>query len=266
MTRFRPCIDLHSGQVKQIVGGTLGARPDGHSSTLQVNWTSHLPPAHYAALYHQHDLHGGHVIMLGSGNEAAAEEALAAWPGQLQLGGGMTAENAMGWFERGAGKIVVTSYLFPGAKFSLQRLEGLLVALGGDKQRLVIDLSCRRVERQGENVWVVAMDRWATLTETDVNGDTIGMLESYCCEFLVHAADVEGKCSGIDEELVKKLGEWCSIPVTYAGGARYLADLDLVETLSGGKVDLTIGSALDIFGGAGVSLEECVRWNQEHCL
>ena len=92
--------------------------------------------------------------------------------------------------------------------------------------------------------------------------DSIRMLEPYCSEFLVHAADHEGLQQGIDEELVRKLGEWCSIPVTYAGGGRTLEDLDRVKELSNGKVDLTIGSALDIFGGQGVKFDDCVEWNR----
>jgi phosphoribosylformimino-5-aminoimidazole carboxamide ribotide isomerase len=67
---------------------------------------------------------------------------------------------------------------------------------------------------------------------------------------------------GIDEKLVQRLAEWCSIPVTYAGGGRSLEDLDKVEHLSKGKVDLTIGSALDIFGGSGVKFQDCIVWNK----
>lgn len=314
MTRFRPCIDLHHGQVKQIVGGSLGPSPDGRSATLQTNWTSTHPARHYATLHRQHDLRGGHVILLGAGadNVAAATEALAAWPGGLQLGGGVTAENAGAWIARGADKVIVTSFLFPGARFSMDRLQQVLRALGGDRSRLVIDLSCRRISvpkkveqyqqqqhRQdpdaveggsdgaggSEPGWVVAMDRWATLTDMRVDRDSIAMLADHCAELLVHAADVEGKCAGIDRELVRRLGEWSSaqphpstaahspytpppplapsiIPITYAGGASSIADLDLVRELSGGRVDLTIGSALDIFGGKGVSFEECLEWNR----
>ncbi|KAL8898700.1 MAG: hypothetical protein Q9207_006572 [Kuettlingeria erythrocarpa] len=246
MTIFRPCIDLHSGQVKQIVGGSLS----DNSSELKTNHTSNLPASHFANLYKRHGLHGAHVIMLGPGNEEAAQEALETWHGRLQVGGGITADNARLWIERGADKVIVTSYLFPDAKFSPDRLAAVVKATDGDTEKLVIDLSCRRTDGK----WMVAMNKWRTLTDMEVNQATIRRLEPSCSEFLIHAADNEGLQQGIDEELVSKLGQWCTIPVTYAGGGRRLEDLDLVETLSGGKVDLTIGSALDIFGGEGDGL------------
>ncbi|KAL8672024.1 MAG: hypothetical protein Q9168_003500 [Polycauliona sp. 1 TL-2023] len=258
MTKFRPCIDLHSGQVKQIVGGTLSDT----DSELKTNHVSKLPASHFANLYKEHGLNGAHVIMLGSGNEEAAHEALSAWPSGLQLGGGITAENARKWIEHGAEKVIVTSYLFPEARFSLDRLEAVLAALDGDVQKLVIDLSCRRTGGK----WMVAMNKWQTLTGMEVNQETIKLLEPYCSEFLIHAADNEGLQGGIDKELVIKLGQWCTKPVTYAGGARYLQDLELVRDLSAGKVDLTIGSALDVFGGSTVVFEDCVRWNQQQSV
>jgi phosphoribosylformimino-5-aminoimidazole carboxamide ribotide isomerase len=92
--------------------------------------------------------------------------------------------------------------------------------------------------------------------------ETIKSLEPYCSEFLIHAADNEGLQKGVDEKLVQKLAQWCSIPVTYAGGGRSLEDLDSVKRLSGGRVDLTIGSALDVFGGSGVKFEDCIAWNR----
>ncbi|BDD62010.1 Enzyme that catalyzes the fourth step in the histidine pathway [Monascus purpureus] len=256
MTQFRPCIDLHSGQVKQIVGGTLSNVP----SELKTNYISKLPAGHYAALYKQYDLRGGHVVMLGPGNEEASKEALAAWPGGLQVAGGITDKNAKYWIDQGAEKVIITSYLFPEGKFSLDRLKSVLSALGGDRSKLVLDLSCRRKD----NTWFVAMNRWQTITELEINQESISMLEPYCSEFLIHAADVEGLQQGIDGELVSKLAQWCSIPVTYAGGARSLQDLEKVQESSNGKVDLTIGSALDIFGGSGVTFDECVQWNKEH--
>ncbi|KAI4178199.1 MAG: hypothetical protein L6R41_008495, partial [Letrouitia leprolyta] len=243
MTIFRPCIDLHSGQVKQIVGGTLS----NTASDLKTNYVSQLPASHFANLYKEHALSGAHVIMLGPGNEAAAQEAITAWPGGLQVGGGINADNAKLWINRGAEKVIVTSYLFPEAAFSHDRMQKVLEALQNDTERLVIDLSCRRTGSK----WMVAMGKWQILTDTEVNQETIRFLEPYCSEFLIHAADNEGLQKGIDEELVRKLGEWCNKPVTYAGGGRYLDDLDLVRGLSNGKVDLTIGSALDIFGGSG---------------
>ncbi|KAF4585625.1 1-(5-phosphoribosyl)-5-[(5-phosphoribosylamino)methylideneamino] imidazole-4-carboxamide isomerase [Ophiocordyceps camponoti-floridani] len=254
MTRFRPCIDLHAGQVKQIVGGTL----DSASAALQTNYVSPLPAAHYAALYRDNRLEGAHVIMLGPGNEEAVHDALQAWPGCLQVGGGITDANARSWLHAGASKIIVTSFLFPDARFSQARLDAVLEALDGDTDKLVIDLSCRREN----DLWFVAMNKWQTVTDMELNQDSIRRLEPYCSEFLVHAADNEGLQKGIDSELVRRLAHWCSIPVTYAGGGRRLSDLDEVKRLSDGKVDLTIGSALDCFGGSGVRFDDCVEWNR----
>ncbi|KKF95596.1 1-(5-phosphoribosyl)-5-[(5-phosphoribosylamino)methylideneamino] imidazole-4-carboxamide isomerase [Ceratocystis fimbriata CBS 114723] len=254
MTRFRPCIDLHAGQVKQIVGGTL----DSSTSSLQTNFVSPHPPAYFSKLYRDNKLDGAHVIMLGPGNTEAAKEALAAWRGGLQVGGGISDKNAAEWIDAGAEKVIITSYLFPEGKFSQARLDAVLAALKNDKSKLVIDLSCRRTR---ENGWHVAMNKWQTLTDMEVNQESISALEPYCSEFLIHAADNEGLQKGVDEALVQRLAEWCSIPVTYAGGGRNLNDLELVKRLSAGKVDLTIGSALDCFGGSGVKLEECVTWN-----
>lgn len=250
---FRPCIDLHEGRVKQIVGGTL----DSTQEHLQTNFVSDRASSWYAALYEKDDLKGGHVIQLGPGNTSAAKEALTAYPGGLQIGGGVTTDNAIDWLEAGASHVIVTSFLFDSnARFQLSRLEKMCERVG--KDRLVIDLSCRR---KGDT-WIVAMNRWQTATDLHVNTDTLAALSSYCDEFLIHAADVEGKCSGIDSDLVRLLGSWGQCPVTYAGGAASLDDLMLVDDLSHGKVDLTIGSALDIFGGSGVLYSDLVRWNQ----
>ncbi|KAG6029014.1 Histidine biosynthesis bifunctional protein hisB [Claviceps citrina] len=259
MTRFRPCIDLHAGQVKQIVGGTL----DSASSALQTNHVSPHPPSHFAQLYRDNLLEGAHVIMLGPGNTEPAKEALRAWPGHLQVGGGINDKNAREWIDAGASKVIITSFLFPGAQFSQSRLDAVLEALGRDTSKLVIDLSCRR---RGDDLWFVAMDKWQTLTDMQVNRESIQALEPYCSEFLIHAADNEGLQRGIDEQLVERLAEWCSIPVTYAGGGRRLGDLDLVKRISRGKVHLTIGSALDCFGGNGVRFDDCVAWNQRQEL
>ncbi|KAH7038059.1 phosphoribosylformimino-5-aminoimidazole carboxamide ribotide isomerase [Microdochium trichocladiopsis] len=256
MTRFRPCIDLHAGRVKQIVGGTL----DSQTAQLQTNYVSPNPASYYAALYRDSALEGAHVIMLGPGNNDAAVEALATWPGHLQVGGGITSDNAALWISRGASKVIITSFLFPNGTFSQERLDSVVDALGGDTTKLVIDLSCRR---KGDDCWFVAMNKWQTITDMEVNQESIKLLEPYCSEFLIHAADNEGLQRGIDESLVQRLAEWCSIPVTYAGGGRNLDDLELVKKISAGKVDLTIGSALDCFGGNGVKYEDCVRWNRE---
>ncbi|RMD43115.1 hypothetical protein DV735_g2073, partial [Chaetothyriales sp. CBS 134920] len=256
MTRFRPCIDLHAGAVKQIVGGSLS---EDSPSTLQTNFVSTHSAAYYASRYREADALGAHVIMLGGGNVEAAKEALAAWPGKLQVGGGITDANAREWIESGAEKVIITSFLFPGGRFSQEHLQKVLDVLGGDKGKLVIDLSCRR---KGPT-WFVAMNKWQTITEMEITKETIALLEPYCSEFLIHAADNEGLQKGIDVELVERLAEWCTIPVTYAGGARTKEDLDLVKSRSNGKVDLTIGSALDIFGGSGAKFEECMAWNRE---
>ncbi|KAK0722422.1 hypothetical protein B0T26DRAFT_642521 [Lasiosphaeria miniovina] len=253
MTRFRPCIDLHAGEVKQIVGGTL----DSKTTALQTNFVSPHPPAHFARLYRENALVDAHVIKLGPGNDDVARAALREWPDHLQIGGGINDTNAREWIDAGAYKVIITSFLFPAGIFSQPRLDAVLAALDGDCSRLVIDLSCRR--RGG--TWFVAMDKWQTITDMEVSEESIKRLEPYCSEFLIHAADNEGLQRGIDEQLVERLAAWCTIPVTYAGGGRNLDDLETVKRLSGGKVDLTIGSALDCFGGSGVTLAECVKWN-----
>ncbi|KAI0322446.1 Phosphoribosylformimino-5-aminoimidazole carboxamide ribotide isomerase [Amylostereum chailletii] len=249
---FRPCIDLHDGQVKQIVGGTLSE----HDPTLlKTNFVASDSPGDFAKLYRKHDLQGGHLIKLGPGNDEAAKEALSAWPGGLQVGGGINPENATFWLDHGASKVIVTSYLFPGMRFSLERLQTLSSLVG--KERLVVDVSCRR---RGDQ-WMIAMNKWQDITNLEVCKGTLDTLSEYCSEFLVHAADVEGPCQGIDEQLVTKLGEWTQIPTTYAGGAKDITDLDLVDRLSKGKVDLTYGSALDIFGGTLVKFQDLVKRN-----
>ena len=249
MTQFRPCIDLHQGKVKQIVGGSL------NDQGADTNFVSQYDAAYYAELYRKHDLQGGHVIALGPGNKEEALKALAAWPQGLQFGGGVKQDNAAEFLEAGASHVIVTSYLFENGQFSWERLEQLKAETG--KDRLILDLSCRRTD----SGWNIATDRWQTITETAVNAENLAELASHCDEFLIHAADVEGLQAGIDEDLVTLLGQNATIPVTYAGGARSLEDLKRVHELSAGKVDLTIGSALDIFGGKGVTLQECLDWN-----
>lgn len=256
MSRFRPCIDLHEGRVKQIVGGTL--TDDG--AALRTNFVSAQPAEYYAGLYRSDGLTGGHVIMLGPRNEEAARAALAAWPGGLQIGGGINAENAEHWLTAGASHVIVTSWLFDAdGRFLEDRLEKMIRVAG--RERLVIDLSCRRDAAGG---WTVCMNRWQTRTSLPVTPAVLDALAEHCAEFLIHAADVEGQCRGMDEELLQLLGDWGEIPVTYAGGARRLEDLQIAQDLSGGKVDVTIGSALDIFGGSGVHYAECVEWNLHH--
>lgn len=248
---FRPCIDLHEGKVKQIVGGTL-AVDDG----LRTNFVSDRPAKWYAELYKRDGLKGGHVIMLGPGNESQAREALAAYPGGLQIGGGVDAENARGWLAAGASHVIVTSWVFREGRIDRERLQELVRRIG--KERLVLDLSCRR---RADDYFVVT-DRWRNFTDTTVSEDTLTDLANSCAEFLVHAVDVEGLCAGVDMGLVEKLGQWSPIPITYAGGARSIEDLESVDLAGGGKVDLTIGSALDIFGGTGVRYADAVAFNR----
>ncbi len=257
MTLFRPCIDLHEGRVKQIVGGTL--QDDGEG--LQTNFVSDRSAAYFAELYRRDGLQGGHVILLGPGNEAAAAEALQAYPGGLQAGGGVRPENTSWFLECGASHVIVTSYLFDAAgRFRPRALEEMIREAG--RERLVIDLSCRR----DEDGWSVATQRWRQRTDLRLAVETLEMFRGSCAELLVHAADVEGRCEGMDEDLVAMLGSWGGLPVTYAGGARSLEDLKTVERVSQGRVDLTIGSALDLFGGSGVRYADCVAWNRRSSL
>ncbi|GJJ12368.1 hypothetical protein Clacol_006609 [Clathrus columnatus] len=256
--RFRPCIDLHDGIVKQIVGGSLS---DRNPASLKTNFVSSHSPAYYAHLFKKNNFTGGHIIKLGPGNDEAAKEALAEWPNGFHLGGGINDENALKWIEAGAEKVIVTSYLFPSCRFSLERLEKISLMVG--KERLVIDLSCRR---KGDK-WFVAMNKWQDLTDMEINQASLDLFSQYCSEFLIHAADVEGLCQGIDEELVQNLGRLVKIPTTYAGGAKNISDLDLVDSLSGGKIDLTYGrqvtelrlGALDIFGGNLVKFDDLIK-------
>lgn len=253
MTQFRPCIDLHQGRVKQIVGGSL--RDDAEPAT---NFVSDHDAAWFAGRYRADALRGGHVIQLGPGNQASARKALAAWPGGMQIGGGVHADNAQEWLGFGAEKVIVTSWLFDEhARFQWNRLETLAERVG--PERLVIDLSCRG----SSPTWIVAMNRWQTPTNLRVEPETLRDLSAFCSEFLVHAADVEGLQSGMDEDLIRLLGEHSSLPVTYAGGASRFEDLERVNRLSQGRVDLTIGSSLDLFGGP-IPYADCVAWNRSH--
>jgi phosphoribosylformimino-5-aminoimidazole carboxamide ribotide isomerase len=247
---FRPCIDLHEGKVKQIVGGTLG------DAGLRTNFVSEKSAAWFAELYKRDGLFGGHVIMLGAGNEVEARAALKVFPGGLHIGGGINSENARGWLDAGASHVIVTSWVFRAGRVDWERLGELVKTIG--KEKLVLDLSCRK---RGENYFVVT-DRWQKFTELIVNEEALNKFAGYCAEFLVHAVDVEGLCRGIDGELVQKLGKWSPIPMTYAGGANSISDLETVTKLGQGKVDLTIGSALDIFGGSGVKYTDVVDFNR----
>ncbi len=240
--RFRPCIDLHGGKVKQIVGGTLS---DGSDSTLQTNFEADRPARWYAQCYRQDGLDGGHVIRLGPGNTQAAEAALAAWPGGLQLGGGVTIDNARKWLDAGASAVIVTSWVFHGGHVDYRRLKQLSESIGAG--RLVLDLSCRR---RGETYFIVT-DRWQKFTRERITPRLLDQLARYCAEYLIHAVDVEGKCQGIEAPLVELLGKWAGLSTTYAGGIHSQADIDTIFRLGAGAIDFTVGSALDIFGGKG---------------
>ncbi|KQO12414.1 phosphoribosylformimino-5-aminoimidazole carboxamide ribotide isomerase [Paenibacillus sp. Leaf72] len=249
--KFRPCIDMHDGKVKQIVGETLST--DNHA--VVENFVSSHHSVYYAEMFKKDELVGGHVIMLGGGNEEEAVRALQAYPGGLQIGGGINAGNAQHYLAQGASHVIVTSYIFSNGQLNKDNLETIVAEVG--KDRLVIDLSCK--ERDGK--WYVVTNQWTQFSDFEVNEANIRMLEQFCDEFLIHAVDVEGKQSGIQQSLVKALAQWVTIPCTYAGGARSLADLELFESLSGGKLDITIGSALDIYGGA-LPYEQVVAYCQ----
>lgn len=249
---FRPCIDLHNGKVKQIVGGTL----TDTGKNIVENFVSNLDAAFYAKQFKEDGLVGGHVIMLGQGNEIAAKEALEAYPQGLQIGGGMNPVNAQGYLDMGASHIIVTSYIFSQGQLDFKKLEEMVHAVS--KDRLVLDLSCRL---KGDKYYVV-IDRWQTFTDFEVNENHIRLLENYCDEFLIHGVDVEGKQQGIDLQLVKNIAQWSTIPVTYAGGIQSFEDIRTINRVGLGKVHYTVGSALDIFGGK-LSYDEVVKHQNE---
>jgi phosphoribosylformimino-5-aminoimidazole carboxamide ribotide isomerase len=249
---FRPCIDLHEGQVKQIVGGSLSA----DRGALLTNFVSTRSGSWYAELYRRDGLRGGHIIMLGPGNESAALEALRAHPGGMHVGGGIRPENAATYLDAGASHVIVTSYVFRDGRLDWERLGTLEQGVGAS--RLVLDLSCRK--RDGE--YFVVTDRWQKFTELAVTEAVLRELSTHCAEFLVHAVDVEGLCQGVELDLVRKLAEWSPIPATYAGGASSMADVIAVTEAGRGRVDITVGSALDIFGGQGIRYADLVAYNK----
>ena len=243
---FRPCIDIHNGKVKQIVGGSL--RDKGNQA--KENFVSEMDGAFYAQLYRKENIKGGHIILLNpvtsehyEATKAQAMSALSNYPDGLQVGGGITAENANEFIEAGASHVIVTSYVFKDGKINYDNLNRLVQAVG--KEHLVLDLSCR----QREGSYFIVTDRWQKYTDETITTELLDELSEYCDEFLVHAVDVEGKASGIETELVSLLGEWGKIPVTYAGGVHSFDDLRLVKELGRDKINVTIGSALDLFGG-----------------
>ena len=237
--RFRPCIDLHNNKVKQIVGGSLRDNGEG----LRTNFESEYDSAYYAKMYQRDGLTGGHVIMLGPGNEEAALLALQSYPKGLQLGGGITPDNAVHFLEEGASAVIVTSSVFSDGRLNEKNLELLLARCG--KEHLVLDLSCRK--RDGK--YFVVTDRWQKFTEFEVGRQALRQLGSCCCEFLIHAVDMEGKMSGVDANIVKLLADISPLPCVYAGGISSYEDIELIRREGAGRIDYTVGSALDIFGG-----------------
>lgn len=245
--RFRPCIDIHNGRVKQIIGSSL--RDDGDSA--DENFVSEHDGAYYAELYKKDGLNGGHIILLNPEDSeyytADCEQAFSAlreFPGGMQIGGGINAGNAAKFIEAGASHVIVTSYVFKDGMINIENLNKLVKAVGSE--HIVLDLSCRK---KADGQYYIVTDRWQKFTDVAVTHDVLDMLADHCDEFLVHAVDVEGKSAGIDEELISILGSWNGIPVTYAGGVRNFSDLARMKELAGDRLDVTIGSALSIFGG-----------------
>lgn len=247
--KFRPCIDLHQGVVKQIVGSTLSDT----DTAPETNFEAEKPASWFAERYKKDNLTGGHVIQLGAGNEEAAVSALSAWPQGLQIGGGITVDNASFWLDHGAEAVIVTSWVFHDGVIDKERLTRLSNHVG--KKRLVLDLSCRK---RGDD-YIIVTNRWQTFTEEKVSEKLLEELSGFCNEFLIHAVDVEGMCHGIETSLVELLGTWAGLPVTYAGGIRSMEDIDLIERLGNGNIDFTVGSALDIFGGKHLKYSELAR-------
>lgn len=243
---FRPCIDIHNGKVKQIVGSSL--KDQGNQA--KENFVSEQDGAFFAELYKKEGIRGGHIILLNAVDseyyEATKQQALTAlhaYPGGLQIGGGITADNAAFFIKEGASHVIVTSFVFKDGKVSYQNLKAIYDAVG--KEHLVLDLSCRFKE----DGYYIVTDRWQKFTNEKVTLELLNNLSQYCDEFLIHAVDVEGKSNGIEEELASLLGEWGKIPVTYAGGVHSFEDLEKVYRLGQNHLNVTIGSALDLFGG-----------------
>lgn len=253
--RFRPCIDIHNGKVKQIIGGSL--KDQGNEA--EENFVSEKDGAWFAGLYSRYGLRGGHIILLNpvsssyyEATRKQAVSALRAWPGNLQLGGGVTPENAAQFLEAGASHVIVTSYVFKDGKISWEHLDRMISEVG--KEHLVLDLSCRK---KGQDYYIVT-DRWQKFTDVKLTPEVFSLLAGKCSEFLVHAVDVEGKASGIEVPVVEMLAKNAVNPVTYAGGVGSFADLALLKEKGRARVDVTIGSALDLFGG-NMRFEEVLR-------
>jgi len=241
--RFRPCIDIHDGKVKQIVGSTL------NDVSAVENFVSNRDADFFAKLYKDNGLRGGHIILLNKAGtpeyeltKAQAIKGLKAFPNGMQIGGGITAENAAEYTDY-ASHVIVTSYVFKDGIVYEDNLKKLVEAVG--KNKIVIDLSCRKV---GDSYFITT-DRWQKTTKVSISYDTLDYFAGYCDEFLIHAVDVEGKQNGIERELVEYLSGWKGIDITYAGGVRSIDDMKLLNEIGRGRIDVTVGSALDLFGG-----------------
>ena len=255
--KFRPCIDIHNGHVVQIVGSSL--RDENNSAS--ENFVSEKDSAFYANLYKEYGLSGGHIIILNKkGTEyyddtnAEALKALENYPGGMQIGGGITADNAKMYINAGASHIIVTSYVFSDGNICYTNLDKLVLAVG--KEHIVLDVSCRYKDGK----YYVVTDRWQVFTDVVFDEALIEKLSSYCDEILVHAVDVEGKKAGINEEIANIL-KTSKIPVTYAGGISSYEDIEKIKAIGEGRIDFTIGTALDIFGGE-LSLTEVIKCTQ----
>ena len=253
---FRPCIDIHNGSVKQIVGSSLRDRNDA----ARENFVAKQDAAFFARLYQEYGIRNGHIILLNpvsspyyNETKKQALSALAAYPGGLQVGDGITPDNAKEFLDAGASHVIVTSYVFKDGHIQYDRLKELVKTVG--KDRLVLDLSAR----MKEDHYYIVTDRWQKYTDVELTEETLNMLASYCDEFLVHAVDVEGKANGIEKTLAARLGEWGKLPVTYAGGVHNFEDLSILKQLGRDRVHVTIGSALDLFGG-NMKFEEVLRF------
>ena len=253
---FRPCIDIHNGSVKQIVGSSLRDQNDA----ARENFVAKQDAAFFARLYQEYGIRNGHIILLNpvsspyyNETKKQALSALAAYPGGLQVGGGITPDNAKEFLDAGASHVIVTSYVFKDGHIQYDRLKELVKTVG--KDRLVLDLSAR----MKEDHYYIVTDRWQKYTDVELTEETLNMLASYCDEFLVHAVDVEGKANGIEKTLAARLGEWGKLPVTYAGGVHNFEDLSILKQLGRDRVHVTIGSALDLFGG-NMKFEEVLRF------
>ena len=261
--RFRPCIDIHDGKVKQIVGGTLS-----DEQGAETNFVSEYGADYFGRLYKTCNVPGGHIILLNKAGTKeymedirAASEAMKEFPGGFMIGGGVTIENAQEYLKLGASHVIVTSYVFRDGLIDYKRLEGLVEEIG--KEHLVLDLSCRRrLNSAGTYSYYIVTDRWQKFTDTHLNHKTLDLLCKFCDEYLIHAVDVEGKKCGVDKDLLKMLGEWKgTAPITYAGGVSSFEDMDLIRELGQGKVDVTVGSALSIFGGD-MDFQEVVNYSK----